>query len=102
MSVLEAFNHPSAVRYRDFHRTGRRREIDPCGTCNNFWPGFHGLSAFEAARTGIEYCTYIARHRPNGRRPPRASGAAASDGLVQLRTKHAQAGEAGSYRAVGD
>lgn len=101
MSVLEAFNHASAKRYREFHRTGRRREIEPCGTCNNFWPGFHGLSPFEAARTGIEYCTYIARHRPNGRRPPK-DAAGVTDGLVQLRTKHAQAGEAGSYRAVSE
>lgn len=97
MSVLEAFNHPSAVKYRHMHKSGKRREIDPCGTCNNFWPGFHGLSALEAARTGIEYCTYMARHRPNGRKAPRGEGTTA-DGLVQLTKKHAAAAAAGNYR----
>jgi molybdenum cofactor biosynthesis enzyme MoaA len=102
MSVLEAFNHPSAVRYREHHRTGKRRQIDPCGTCNNFWPGFHGLSAMEAARTGIEYLAYVARHRPNGRKPPCGAGDAVVDGLVRLRAKHADAAKAGSYRETRD
>ena len=97
MTELEAFNHPMAKKYRDFHRTGRRRQIDPCGTGNNVWPGFSGLSPIEAARTGIEYCTYMARHRPNGRKAPRGEGVT-RDGLVQLQKKHSAAAEAGSYR----
>ena len=50
----------------------------------------------EAARTGIEYCTYMARWRPNGRKAPIGDGT--TDGLVQLKTKHAAAAEAGNYR----
>lgn len=101
VSVVEAFNHPMARQYRDYHRTGRRRDIDPCGTCNNFWPGFHGLSAWEAARTGVEYASYMARHRPNGKQSPQGEGKT-RDGLVQLQKKHSAAAEAGSYRAAQD
>jgi MoaA/NifB/PqqE/SkfB family radical SAM enzyme len=93
MSVLEAYRHPAARRYRDLHRTGKRREVDPCGTCNNHWPGFHGLSALDAVRAGIEYCAYVARHRPNGRKAPHGTPDA-EDGLVQLQSKHAAAGAA--------
>lgn len=98
-SVLEAFNHPRAVEYRDYHRTGRAREIDPCRTCNNYWPGFHGLSAVQAARTGLEYCAYVARWRPTGRKAPPTAGTA-RDGLVQLRVRHQAAREAGNYRQL--
>ena len=52
------------------HRTGKRRDIDPCGTCNNFWPSFRSLSTIDAVRTGIEYCSYVARHRPTGVKRP--------------------------------
>ena len=102
LSVVEAFNHPSAVRYREMHRTGKRREVEPCGTCNNFWPGFHGLSPMEAARTGIEYCAYIARWRPNGRKAPFGEGESVHDGLVQLRNRHSDAAKAGSYKETRD
>jgi len=95
VSVLEAFNHPRALQYREHHRSGKRRTIEPCGGCNNFWPGFHGLSPVEAAKTGIEYCTYVARWRPNGRKAPSSSGV--TDGLVQLKNKHAAAAAAGAY-----
>ncbi|MEZ4226236.1 MAG: radical SAM/SPASM domain-containing protein [Polyangiaceae bacterium] len=86
LSVLELFNHPRAREYRDFHASGRRRAIDPCGTCNNFWPGFRGLSPLQTLRTGAEYCAYVARYRPSGRRAP--AGEASGDALVQLLTKH--------------
>lgn len=91
MSVLELYRHSTARRYREFHATGRRREIDPCGTCNLFWPMFRDLTPLEAIRAGIEYCAYIARHRPIGKRPPQVVNNAA-DGLVQLRRNHQEAG----------
>jgi molybdenum cofactor biosynthesis enzyme MoaA len=90
-SVLDLYNHSRAREYRELHATGRRREIDPCGTCNNYWPGFFDLTPMQAVRTGIEYCAYIARHRPVGRRAPAA--APGDDGLVQLRLNHKLAGE---------
>ncbi len=97
-TVLELFNHPRAKQYRDFHASGRRKEIDPCGTCNNFWPGFKGLSPLQAVRTGAEYCAYIAKHRPSGRKAP---GLASGDALVQLMTKH-QAASAQKARERDD
>ena len=98
-TVVELYNHPRARTYREFHATGRRREIEPCGTCNNFWPGFHGLSPIEAVRTGIEYCSYIAKHRPHGRRAPEQ--VAGNDGLVQLRREHLAAPDR-VKRAIGE
>jgi molybdenum cofactor biosynthesis enzyme MoaA len=97
-SVLELYNHPRAVEYRELHATGRRREIDPCGTCNNYWPGFYQLTPIEAVRTGIEFCTYMAKHRPIGRKPP-VGTAGDADSLVQLRSKHQAAGEETKARA---
>ena len=90
-SVLEVYRHPVARNYRELHNTGRRRKVDPCGTCNLFWPTFRDLTPIEAVRTGIEYCTYVAKHRPVGRRPP--ATATSADSLVQLRHNHASAAE---------
>jgi molybdenum cofactor biosynthesis enzyme MoaA len=83
-SVLDLYRHSVARRYRTMHATGRRREIEPCGTCNLFWPLTSGLSPLEAARMGIEYCAYRLMHKPIGVKapePPPASG----PGLVPLR-----------------
>jgi hypothetical protein len=89
-SVLELYRHATAKKYRDLHASGRRREIEPCGTCNLFWPLFTDMSPIEAVRTGIEYCTYIAKYRPIGKKAPQA--AAGGDTLVSLRLKHQDAG----------
>lgn len=88
-SVLELYRHQRAREYRRLHATGRRREIDPCGTCNNFWPGFHEGSLVERARTAVEYGAYYLRHRPAGRRSPEPAvdGEEAAGSLVQLRTR---------------
>ncbi len=97
-SVLELYQHSTARRYRELHASGRRREIEPCGTCNLFWPLSRGLSPLEAVRTGIDYCAYIARHRPIGRKAPAAT--VGGDGLVQLRQKHQDAGERAKARGA--
>jgi molybdenum cofactor biosynthesis enzyme MoaA len=86
-SVLELFRHERARKYRTMHASGHRRDIEPCGTCNLFWPLTGGLSPFEAARMGVEYCAYRLKYRPIGVRPPTsAPGGEAS--LVQLRSSH--------------
>jgi molybdenum cofactor biosynthesis enzyme MoaA len=85
-SVLELYNHARARHYRELHAGGRRREIDPCGTCNNFWPGFYELTPMQAIRAGVEYCTYMAKHRPVGRRAPER--VAGDDSLLQLKLRH--------------
>jgi len=63
-SLLDVFNGPAATKYRDMHRSGRRKEIPPCGTCNLFWPGFEGLSLPKKIQYGLEYAYYLARYRP--------------------------------------
>ncbi len=101
MSVLELFNHAVARKFRDYHATGRRREIEPCGTCNLFWPMFRDLTPLQAIRTGIDYCAYIAKHRPIGKRTVVTNGGgeeSARDGLVQLRRSHQEAGAARKAR----
>jgi MoaA/NifB/PqqE/SkfB family radical SAM enzyme len=90
MSVLELYRHPAARRYREFHASGRRREIEPCGTCNLFWPLFKDMTPIQAVRTGVDYCLYMARYQPIGRRAPAKKPGA--DDLVQLKTKHDEAG----------
>jgi MoaA/NifB/PqqE/SkfB family radical SAM enzyme len=99
-SVLELYRHATARKYREFHASGRRREIEPCGTCNLFWPMLRDLTPLEAVRTGIDYCAYIARHRPIGKRPP--APVAGADGLVQLRAKHKDAGDRAKARGLAE
>ena len=84
-SVLDAYHHARAAFYRAMHRTGRRSEVEPCGSCNVFWTSFRGLGPVEAVRTAAQYGAYVARHRPSGRKAPHAE---ASDGLVRLRVAH--------------
>ncbi|MBI4699777.1 MAG: radical SAM protein [Deltaproteobacteria bacterium] len=69
-SVLDLFRHPTARRYREMHTSGRRRSIEPCGACNNFWPGFRGMGIARALRTGLEYGAYRLACRPIGRKAP--------------------------------
>jgi molybdenum cofactor biosynthesis enzyme MoaA len=70
MSVLELYHHDTARLYRAMHAAGRRREIEPCGTCNMFWPTYTGTMPVERVRTGVEFVAYRVRHRPTGRKAP--------------------------------
>ncbi len=83
-SVLEVFQGAVASRYREMHRTGRRREIEPCGSCNLFWPCLDNMSPWKTAKTLAQTGLYFIRHRPNGRRPPIAGTAEPVPELVQL------------------
>lgn len=72
-SVLDLYNHEQAQRYREYHRTGRRQAIEPCGSCNMFWPLLDGLSSEQERLTRAEFEAYVVEHRPIGRRPPRGA-----------------------------
>jgi pyruvate-formate lyase-activating enzyme len=69
-SVLEVFRGAVASRYRDMHRAGRRREIEPCGDCNLVWPGLTGMPVGRTLRAAAQFAGYLVRHRPLGRRAP--------------------------------
>jgi MoaA/NifB/PqqE/SkfB family radical SAM enzyme len=69
-SVLEVYRGKIGRRYRELHRTGRRREIEPCDTCNNFWPGFGETGVVETVRSLGEAGLYFVKHRPTGRKAP--------------------------------
>lgn len=69
-SVLEVYRGNTATKYREYHRTGRRKEIEPCGDCNLFWPNLEGMGVAETVKTACAAAWYFAKHRPNGRRPP--------------------------------
>lgn len=89
-SVLEVYQGIRATRYRDMHRTGRRREIDPCGSCNLFWPALDGMSAARTAGTLAQAGLYFIRYKPVGRKAPLSPpaigqpAAEAQPALVQL------------------
>jgi pyruvate-formate lyase-activating enzyme len=63
-SILDIYNGPRARSYRHMHRTGRRKQIPPCGTCNLFWPSFDGLSWPRRVQFGFAYAHYLVRYRP--------------------------------------
>jgi molybdenum cofactor biosynthesis enzyme MoaA len=68
-SVLDAYNSPVARKYRGLHRTGRRREMPPCNTCNLFWPSFERTAPAMRARFGVEAALYFLKYKPCGVRP---------------------------------
>jgi molybdenum cofactor biosynthesis enzyme MoaA len=69
-SVLEVYRGAVAKRYRDVHRAGKRTEIEPCGTCNLFWPSLDQLPPVQTAKVAVQFAMYVARHRPYGRKAP--------------------------------
>lgn len=64
--LLDIFRGKVARRYRDMHRSGHRRDIEPCGECNLFWPSLAGTSLSRRLRFSAEYGAYFLRHRPTG------------------------------------
>ncbi len=72
-SVLEVYRGAVAARYREMHRTGRRAQIEPCGTCNLFWPSLDGMPLATTAKVAVQAGLYMIRNRPSGRRAPSAA-----------------------------
>lgn len=73
-SLLSIFNGPAALRYRNAHRSGKRRELEPCDRCNVFWPSFAHMPPWRTAGFAAEAGLYFLRHRPSGKRAPRPGG----------------------------
>ncbi|MBU0550564.1 radical SAM protein [Myxococcota bacterium] len=72
-SVLEVYRSERARKYRRMHAEGRRRDITPCGTCNNFWPDWEAGGPLRRLKTAVEAGAYFLRHRPTGRRAPESA-----------------------------
>ena len=70
--LLDVYRGSVARRYREMHRTGKRKQIEPCGTCNVFWPSFAGTSLPRRASFLVESGLYFLRHRPSGIKAPPA------------------------------
>ena len=85
-SVLEVYRGKVASWFREMHRTGRRREADPCGTCNLYWPSLDGMPLLKTAKFAVQAGLYWAKHRPTGRKLA-STGATAerSERLVQIK-----------------
>jgi len=66
-SVLEVYRGEIARRYRDAHRSGNRRSIDPCDGCNLVWPDLTGMGVARTALSAAQFAAYLIRHRPLGR-----------------------------------
>jgi hypothetical protein len=73
-SLLDIYNGPRARAYREMHRSGRRKQIPPCGTCNLFWPSFDRLSWPRHVQFGLEYAYYILRYHPFIKHKAKPSG----------------------------
>ena len=82
-SVLEVYRGKVATWYREMHRTGRRAEADPCGTCNLFWPSFEGMPVFRTAKYALQAGAYFLKHRPTGRKLAGNLGTAHNQGKLE-------------------
>jgi molybdenum cofactor biosynthesis enzyme MoaA len=69
-SVLQVFRGEASRRYQDMHRTGRRSEIAPCGTCNLFWPSTDNMPWLRAMSHTLRFWAYFALYHPVGRQAP--------------------------------
>lgn len=69
-SILEIFHDKIATQYREWHRTGRRKQIPPCGECNVFWPSFTRTSLYWKSRFLMEAGHYFLKYRPSGKKRP--------------------------------
>ena len=70
-SVLEVYQGEASRRYQTLHRSGRRSEATPCGTCNLFWPSTDNMPWHQAASHTLKFWAYFARHRPTGIQAPK-------------------------------
>jgi MoaA/NifB/PqqE/SkfB family radical SAM enzyme len=70
-SVLEVYRGETSRRYQSMHRTGRRVDVAPCGSCNVFWPSTDNTPLLRALVHTAQFWAYFAKYRPVGIRPPR-------------------------------
>ena len=70
-SVLEVFRGEASRRYQDMHRSGRRTEIAPCGTCNLFWPSTDNMPLVRALGHAARFWAYFVTYRPVGKQAPK-------------------------------
>lgn len=85
-SVLEVYRGKVASEVRRMHREGLRKDLEPCNTCNLFWPSLEGMPALTTAKFAVQAGAYFLKHRPNGRKPPRPIDKPIHDGkLEQIR-----------------
>ncbi len=70
-SVLEVFQGEASRRYQQMHRSGRRAEIAPCGSCNLFWPSTDNMPWPRAMAHAVRFWAYLALYRPTGKQAPK-------------------------------
>ena len=70
-SVLEVYRGVVARQYRETHRRGGRRELEPCNRCTLIWPDLTGMPLGRTVASAAEVAAYLLRYRPLGRRPPK-------------------------------
>jgi MoaA/NifB/PqqE/SkfB family radical SAM enzyme len=83
-SVLEVYRGATAAKYRHLHRTGQRGKIEPCGTCNLFWPSLDNQSVAKTMKASLQAFYYFMRYRPFGRLPPTAPVEVCADHAAKL------------------
>lgn len=70
-SVLQVFQGEASRRYQEMHRTGRRAEIAPCGSCNLFWPSTDNMPWPRALAHAAQFWAYLALYHPVGKQAPK-------------------------------
>jgi MoaA/NifB/PqqE/SkfB family radical SAM enzyme len=69
-SLLDIYRGKVANKYRQAHRSGNRRSIEPCAQCNLFWPSLKGMSPLRTAKFAAEAGLYFLKHKPSGVKAP--------------------------------
>ncbi len=72
-SILDIYHSKTARMYRAMHRTGRRKDVEPCGDCNVFWPSLDRTSLYWKTRFAAEIGAYFLKYKPSGRKKPAAT-----------------------------
>jgi molybdenum cofactor biosynthesis enzyme MoaA len=68
-TILSIFNSESSKRYRCYHRSGRRVEIEPCNRCNLPNPSLLHMPLFHTLKAALQVGCYYLRNHPKGMRP---------------------------------
>jgi len=72
-SVLQVYRGEASRRYQEMHRTGRRAEVAPCGSCNLFWPSTDNMPWSKAMAHAVRFWSYFALHQPIGKKAPKVT-----------------------------
>ncbi len=63
-TILSIFNSEASKRYRCYHRSGRRKEIEPCNRCNLPNPSLVHMPLIHTSKVALQVGHYYLRYHP--------------------------------------